>query len=103
MLHMGILGGAGFSCFIWMEDYQGNFITALSPELPGKPGYTFPYNTTTFWIHVQAANLIYSSEKIRGGYNRNICFDLHGKTGYKWHLDEHDYDDCVKIRDGPEN
>ncbi|RIA83635.1 hypothetical protein C1645_833498 [Glomus cerebriforme] len=106
-----------------------NFITSLSPELPGKPGYTFPCNginkdikrdlspsyknristqytldnTMTFWIHVQVANWIYLSEKVRDGYNRNICFDLHGKTGYKWHLDEHDYDDCVKIRDGPGN
>ncbi|RIA95600.1 hypothetical protein C1645_733904 [Glomus cerebriforme] len=129
MLHIGLIGGSGFSCRLWMEDFNHNFITYLPPELPGEPGYTYPCdginkdvkrdlsppmrnriatqhtidNTTTFWFIAEAANWIHDSENYLGGYNRNVCFDLHGDTGYKWHLEETDYDNCVKTRDGPEN
>ncbi|RIA83636.1 hypothetical protein C1645_833502 [Glomus cerebriforme] len=52
MLHMGMLGA------YVKRDLSPPYNNRISTQ------YTLD-NTTTFWIHVQAANVVYSSEKIR--------------------------------------
>jgi hypothetical protein len=55
-------------------------------------------DSTTYWIHAEMD--VSPGERIRGGFNENKCFDLHGDTGFKWYFDDHDYNDCKRIRDG---
>jgi hypothetical protein len=104
-----------------MEDDHRNFITYIPPNITDPSDwYYFHCNgdsdgqvnlknriatlntlddSTTYWIHAQM-DADDSEEKIRGGFNENKCFDLHGDTAFKWYYEEHDYEDCRKIRDG---
>ncbi|CAI2175236.1 17146_t:CDS:2 [Funneliformis geosporum] len=113
MLH---LGSDRQICNIWMEDDHRNFITYIPPNIdPPYKWYQFYCNgsngknrigtlntldnSTTYWVHASMDETS-TAEKIRGGYNENKCFDLHGATGFKWYFEEHDYNDCKRIRDG---
>ena len=98
-----------------MEDVHRNFITYIPPNATdwiyfNCHGYgngnsnvqnriatlNTLDNSTTYWIHADMDTS--TAEKIYGGFNENKCFDLHGKTGFKWYFDDHDYNDCKRIR-----
>ncbi|CAI2176013.1 18029_t:CDS:2, partial [Funneliformis geosporum] len=113
MLH---LADDSLECVIWMEDDHRNFITFIPPHVdPPINWYGFNChgngqknriatlntldNSTTYWVHAGLNDWKYT-ERIRGGYNENKCFDLHGVTSFKWYFEENDYNYCKSVRDG---
>ncbi|CAI2202136.1 17349_t:CDS:2, partial [Funneliformis geosporum] len=103
MLHLGSDKETSFIenrqyCTIWMEDVNRKFITYIPPNVYPRDWYVFYCNgdghknriatlttldnSTTFWVHSSMEDSS-TAEKIRGGYNENKCFDLHGDTAFK--------------------
>ncbi|CAG8639596.1 22003_t:CDS:2 [Gigaspora margarita] len=83
------------SCKIWVEnsdhyriggDGSRHYHDCSSVMYGNNHHKRIDFQNVTFWLHAKVLGSL-MQEKVRGPYNNNTCYEIHGSVG-RWYFDE---------------